>query len=517
MKSVLRRIASLAVAGLLATVPLAARAQDDMKDTMVVAMYQQAGTLGDVYGKNYIWPHMYWWEGSYDSYVRVDDKGRTLPFAVKSWENINPTTWRITFRDDIVFWNGKKNDANNIGKTFDYLLNSDAGKAAGVLRASKIASYRVVGPQTVEVVTPKPDPIFVPKLAAFYVIDMDAFLDMGVADFAVNPVASGPFRITSWSDQEQTSVRFDQSWRPAKIKNMRILNVPEAATRVAALETGEIDIAYNLGPDDAPRVRAAGHQVMVEPSPFVASMGLFTVDFADKWGDSPSGKPPFADKRVRQAANYALNKEAMVDQLLGGMAQPASQPAVPTTFGYNPDLKPYPYDPEKAKQLLAEAGYPNGFDILMETSAVYGAARDIFQVMATDLGRVGIRLTINVMPFAERSKRFNGNSWEGDITSFTSFFSPPQDASIPFSVYGCNLPNEFTCIPKMTPLIEAQAQEMDPDKRLKILQELMRMSNEEALALFLFEGFDITGVSKRVSGYKNWNKVIHYENMTIDG
>ncbi|MDA0260711.1 MAG: ABC transporter substrate-binding protein [Proteobacteria bacterium] len=483
----------------------------DKSDTIRVAMYTQASTRGDVYGKNYIWPHMYWWEGSYDSFVRVDDKGRTLPFAVKSWKNINPTTWQITFRDDITFWNGKKNTAENIGKTMNYLLNTDAGRAAGVLRASKLASYRVVGPQTLEIVTPKPDPIFMPKLAAFYVVDMAAFEDLGIGEFSKRPVASGPFEITSWSDQEQHSKAFAASWRPAKAKNMVIIEVPEAATRLAALQSGEVDIAFNLSPDHVPVVRAAGHTAAVESAPFVASMGLFTVDFANKWG----GKPPFADKRVRQAANYALNKDAMVGQLLGGLGKPASQPAVPTTFGYNSDLKPYPYDPEKAKRLLAEAGYPNGFDILMETSGVFGAAGDIFQVMASDLAKVGINVTINVMPFSERTKLFNGNSWKGDITSFTSFFSPPQDASIPFSVYGCDLPNTFTCIPKLTPLIKAQANEMDPEKRLEILKELMKLSNEEALALYLFEGFDITGVSKRIAGYKNWNKVIHYENMSI--
>jgi len=512
MNRLLRGIGALAlVFGVMGAT--SAIAQDGKSDTLRVAMYTNSGTLGDIYGKNYIWPHMYWWEGAYDSFVRVDDKGRTLPFAVESWSNVNPTTWRITFRDDIVFWNGKKNNSENVGKALDYLLKTDSGRAAGILRAVKLADYRVVGPQTLEIVTKKPDPILIPKLAAFYLIDMAAFEDLGIADFAVKPVASGPFKILSWSDQEQVSTAFDQSWRPAKVKNLRILNVPETATRLAALLSGEIDIAYNLGPDDVPRIEAAGHTAAVESSPFVASMALFTVDFANKWGAKGA---PFSDRRVRQAVNYAVNKDAIVRELLGGMAKPASQPAVPTTFGYNPELRPYAYDLKKARTLLAEAGYQDGFDILMETTGVYGAARDIFQVMASDLAKVGINVTINVMPNAERSKRFNGNSWEGDITSFTSFFSPPQDASISFSVYGCNLPNTFTCIPKLTPLIEAQAQEMDPQKRLKILQELMQLANEEAMALFLFEGFDITGVSKRVAGYKNWNKVIHYENMSIN-
>ena len=488
-------------------------AAQDAKDTLRVAMYVNATTLGHVYGFNYIWPHMYWWEGSYDSFVRIDDKGQTLPFAASSWENVNPTTWRVTFRDDVVFWSGGKNDADNIVAAFDY-LTSEEGKAAGIMRNMALASYRAIDSHTVEFVTLDPDPLFIPKLAAFYVIDMKAFKEMGLEEFTVHPVASGPYEILSWTDQEQTSVAFERSWRPAKVKNLIILNVPEAPTRVSALASGEVDIAFNLAPDDVPTIQAAGHTAAIEGSPFAGAMGLFTYDFADKWG----GKAPFADRRVRQAANYAINKDALVNQLLSGMAKPSGQPAVPSTFGYNPDVKPYPYDPDKARRLLAEAGYPNGFDILMETRGVYGAASDIFQVMASDLAKVGINVEINLMPYGEIQKRVQGSSWEGDLTSQVMFFSPMQDASIPFTVYGCNtIRPPISCIPELTPLIEAQAREFDPDKRLAILQELMKRSNEEAMALFLFEGFDITGVAKRVKGYKNWNKVIHYENMSIDG
>ncbi|MBM3504180.1 MAG: ABC transporter substrate-binding protein [Alphaproteobacteria bacterium] len=508
-----RRVLSCLL-GVVAALGIMAPAQSqDARETLRVAMYTQTNTLGHVYGPNYIWPHMYWWEGSYDAFVRVDDKGQVQPFAIERWENVNPTTWRVTFRNNVTFWNGRTNDAANIGKIFEYLM-TETGKAAGVLRAAKFSAYKVVGPQTLELVTPEPDPIFIPKLAAFYVIDMAAFNEMGVTDFSVKPVASGPFRVTKWDNQEQTSVAFDKSWRPAKIKNMRILHVPEAATRLASLQAGEIDVAYNMGPDDVPRIRAAGHTAAIESAPFVASIGLFTVDFAKKW---PNGKTPFADKRVRQAANLALNKDALVGQLLGGLGKAAGQPAVPSTFGYNPDVKPYPFDPERAKRLLAEAGYGSGVNLLMETSAVFGAAGDVFQVIASDLGKVGFNVTVQVLPFAERSRKFFGNSWAGDLTSFTSFFSPPQDASIPFSVFGCDLPNTFTCIPELTPLIQAQAKEMDRGKRLAQLQELMKRANEEALALYLFEGFDITGIAKRVGGYKNWNKAIHYESMTIGG
>ena len=490
-----------------------AQAQD-AKETLRVAMYQNSLTLGNVYGFNYIWPHMYWWEGSYDSFVRIDDKGQVLPFAAERWENVNPTTWRVTFRKDVTFWSGRPNDATNVVKAFDY-LHTEVGKSAGIMRNMQLASYKAVDSHTVEFVTRDPDPLFISKLAAFYIIDMVAFTEMGVKDFAVKPVASGPFRILSWSDQEQVSTAYEKSWRPAKTKNMRILVVPEAATRVAALSSGQVDIIFNMAPDDVTPIQAAGHVAAVESSPFAAQMGLFTVDFAKKWG----GKAPFADRRVRQAVNYAVDKDKIVNQLLKGFAKPAGQPAIPATFGYNPNVKPYPYDPEKAKQLLAEAGYPKGFSTLIETAALFGAGSDVFQVVSSDLARVGINADVIVMPGGEAQKLIRESTWKGDMTSVTAFFSPMQDASIPFQVFGCEIVTRpvSSCIPELTPLIRDQAKEMDTAKRRAILQELMKRTNEEAIALFLFEGFDITGVSKRVKGYKNWNKVIHYENMSVDG
>lgn len=488
-----------------------ARAQD-AKDTLRVAMYQQATPRGNVYGIQYIWPHNYWWEGVFDSFVRIDDKAQILPFAAQSWQLVSPTTWRMTFRGDIEFGSGRRNDAANIVKAFDY-LHSDAAKGAGIMRNMKLASYKAIDAQTVEFVTAAPDPLFVAKLAAFYVVDMAAFTEMGAANFSTRPVTSGPFQVQSWSDQEMVATAFAKSWRPAKVRTLRILNVPEAATRLSALITNEVDLSLNLGPDDVGAVRAAGHTAAVEGAPFVSAVALFTEDFAKKW----AGKAPFSDKRVRQAANHALNRDALSRDYLKGMAPAAAQPATPSTFGYNPAVKPYPYDPARAKQLLTDAGYPNGLTLLMETTAVTSGASDILQIMADDLKKVGINVTVQVMPFAERSKRFNGNSWAGDLTSFSMFFSPMMDASIPFSVYGCGLPNTFTCIPSLTPLVQAQEKEMDAKKRLAILQELMQRQHDEAMALPLSDGFDVTGVAKRVKGYTNWNKILHYEAMSVDG
>ncbi len=483
----------------------------DAKETLRVAVFTKARTRGNVYDTPITSPGSYWWEAVYDSFVRLDDKGQILPQAAVSWENVNPTTWRVKFRDGITFNNGRKNDSANITAIFDYFL-TEPGKVGGAIRTMKLASHRAIDAQTMEFVTQEPDPLVVAKFGAFYLADMKAFNEMGVAAFSSKPIGSGPYQVVSWNDQEMVATSNPQSWRPGKVRNLRINEVPEASARVAALESGQTDIVIIAGPDDIARIKAAGHTAVVSGAPLVNALALFTVDFTNKWG----GKPPFADKRVRQAVNYAVNKDIIVSQFLQGITKVAAQPATPASFGYNPDLKPYPHDPERAKRLLAEAGYPNGFSIISETQVgnVVGGS-EVLQLIAADLGKVGIKLEVRSVPQTQWAQLLSSKKWEGDMTQFSMFLAPPMDAALPFIYYGCNLPNTFTCIESLNPLLASQQKEMDRGKREAMLKELMRLSHDEALALYLYDGIDIFGVAKRVRGFNSWNRNPHYEAMAI--
>lgn len=510
------KVQAAALGAALATLAMAASAgpalaQQDAKDTLRVAMYSKAPPRGNPYAIQYIWPSNYWWEPVFDSFVRVNDKAEMLPFAAEKWELVNPTTHRVTFRKEVEFTTGRKNDAANVVKIFDY-LHSEAGKPAGIMRNMKLASYKAIDSHTVEFVTPQPDPLLIPKFAAFYVADMQAFAEMGAGDFAGKPAGSGPWRVTSWNDQEMIATAYEKSWRPGKIKNLRITEIPEAASRVAAVESGQMDIAFNLGPDDIARMKGAGHEMMVTTGPLVESVALFTKDFANKW----NGKPPFADKRVRLAANMALNRESLTKDFFRGAARPANQPATPSINGYNPAVPQYPYDPVKAKALLAEAGYPNGLNLIMETGTGMAGGRETLQIIANDLAKIGINIEIRAMPFSNWSQLFNGKKWEGDLTAFAMFFSPVMDAAVVYSVYGCDLPHGMVCIPELEPLIKAQEQEMDPVKRKALLHQLMLKAHEEVLSLPIIEGVDFTGVAKRVKGFQNFGRVVPYENFSIN-
>jgi len=267
-----------------------------------------------------------------------------------------------------------------------------------------------------------------------------------------------------------------------------------------------------MNPDDMKAMEAVG-SVVVANAPNIMSFALFSEDFSPdkkRW----NGKPPFADRRVRQAVNYAIDRNAITKNLLNGVFEPASQPANPQTFGYNADLKPYPYDPERGKRLLAEAGYPNGFSMIGEfIPGAIANDKEIYNLVAEGMGRIGIKAELRAVPFSEWVTKLTQKKWEGEGTGFSYLVDPMMDASQPFNWYSCNAPAVFICIEDHMPLIRAQAQEMDSKKREAILKELMKKANEDALSVALVNGRDIFGLSKRVKNFKSWNRVIVYEDL----
>lgn len=507
-------IRSAAAAVLAAAVAMPAMAQS-VSDTLRVGMYSKAPARGNPLAQGSGVPSMYWWEPIFDSLTRVNDKGQIVPHGASGWKLINDTTWHFTLRDDVIFSNGVKNTAQNVVKVYEYLRSEEGGSASVARDAKTLASIRAIDDRTVEFVTKKPDPLWPGTIVRIYSAEMGAFADLGKDGYAAKPVTSGPWKVVSWSDNEAVYTAHDQSWRPGKIKNMRITELPEQVARRQALEAGQVDLITNMAPDDIPIIEASGNVAVVSDAPNIMSLMLFSEDFTGKWKD---GKTPFADKRVRQAANYAIDRKSIVENLFGGITVPASQPANPNTFGYNPSLKPYPYDTAKAKQLLAEAGYPNGFD--MKAEVITGAIandREIYTFVSQQLTEIGIRVELRPLQFPEWLNKLLQKKWEGQATGFSYLVDPQMDASTPFRWYSCNSTAVTICIPEHMELINAQATEMDRDKREKMLQELMVKAREDALSIPILLGKDIFGMSKRVKGFTNWNRILVYENMSLDG
>jgi len=406
-----------------------------------------------------------------------------------SWENIDQTTWRFTLRPGVRFHNGKPLTAQQVVDNVAYML-SDEGKTKSASRQIEMASAVAIDDLTVEIKTKGPNPILHRQFAIMRVMEMGAFNDLGAEGFGRAPVGTGPFKVAEWGPDFVDATAFDNGWRKPRVAAARVVELPELASRVSALQTGQIDIAMTLAPDDIPRIEGAGHKVAISQTNNVMTMML-----------NITGNDVMKDLRVRQALNYAVNKKAFIEAIVGGRSPEASQPATRTVLGYSDTIKPYPYDPAKAKELLVEAGYGNGLTLVAETIVGQGEWRDMFQHIAGDLAQVGIELEIQAITRADLIAKILGRKkWEGAGFSMQYEGFPTADASRPLGTHSCSRPEKlrWICFEEISPLIEQANQEFDPTKREAMLQQAMKYYHDQASALYMYERVQIDGLAKNV-------------------
>jgi peptide/nickel transport system substrate-binding protein len=280
------------------------------------------------------------------------------PGLAESWEvsKEDPTLWTFHLRKNVSFHDGTPFNADAVLFQFDRVKKQDSPQynaqvAAGVLTYLKyIDSYTKVDDSTVQIKTKEPYSYLLYDLAFIAFPSPEAVKKYG-ADYPVHPVGTGPFKFVSMKQgQEMILEKNGSYWGGApKLDQLVLRPIPDASARLAALQSGQVNWAEIPPPESVEPLKAAGFQVLLNDYPHIWPYVLNVKE------------GPWADKRVRQAANYAMDREGMSKSLLNGVAKPAGQVLYPGHPYYNDQAEKYTYDPEKAKKLLAEAGYPNGF------------------------------------------------------------------------------------------------------------------------------------------------------------
>lgn len=311
--------------------------------------------------------------------------GQFLPKLAMSWDvGSDQNTWTFTLRDEVSFHDGTPFDAGAVKYTFDRLRDPATGAIQfGLL--SSVASVDVVDPMTVNIVTSAPYPELLTNLSApaAAIISPTAAGKGALADFGRAPVGTGPFRFKEWPNVDTLTAEANPDYWGAmpSVATITLRSVPEMGAIVAGLEAGEFDVAVNLPPDQVKRLQEVDG----------LSVEVFDLAGADKVGMLNS-KKPFDDVRVRRALNYAVNRQAIVDAILGSFGQVTTTPLF-VGLPYRVEQEPYTYDPERAKQLLAEAGYPDGFSTTLLYAPI-GTFPTTVQAVAADFKEVGVEVDL---------------------------------------------------------------------------------------------------------------------------
>jgi peptide/nickel transport system substrate-binding protein len=423
----------------------------------------------------------------YDRPVNMDKEMQTVPGAATEWRSLDDRTWQFKIRPGVKFHDGSALDAEAVKLTIETAVNPDSKNTYAVY-AGSIAGAEVVDPLTLNVQTRDPFPL-VPMGLSLTTEVVPKTAHGGWDAFIQKPVGTGPFKFVEFRPNDRVVLEANPDYwggRP-QVDRLIIRYIPDAATRAAAVKAGEVHLASGLPIDAAKDIEASGHKALG----ILLTRGL-TIDFNEQQKDHPINK----DKRVRQALNYALDKETINKEfLLGYGAVMDAQVPQKGTFGYNPNLKPYPYDPDRAKALLAEAGFPNGFEMELFSQPAFGH-QDIATIAAAQLGKVGVRVKVTVL----EAGVFANQKQETKLgPAFTSTWAALGDASQNLVWFtSASTIGKYHLNPEWDELILGASKTLDMKKREEMFHKVTELMREDPPCIWTVRMPEIWGVAKNV-------------------
>lgn len=415
----------------------------------------------------------------------------TVPALAVSWTYVDDLTLEVALREGVTFHNGQPFTADDVVFTFERIMDASEPIGINTWLEGTINRVEKVDDYTVRFVTPEPYAPMVANLTRIHIIPGQTFQEMGVQAFAQNPVGTGPFRYVSWTPGQEVALQaFEDHWREGlpTIDRAVFRIIPDEFARFAALRAGEVDIVQNL---PASRIE----QVEADPNLRVVSvhgqrnmwLGIMMV-------------PPLDDVRIRQALNYAVDTDAIIDSIFDGHAgavAPGGFGAL--AFGYHDDIEGYPYNPERARQLLAEAGYPNGLELEFRCSSDrYASDREVCQAIQAYLAAVGISTDVQFTEWAVYSQLRGDRSMKGIY--FLGYGNSLFDADFPLRLCcwsGGRSETRFNT-PELDAMVEEAARTVDIQARYDLYGEIQQYIRDQAPYVFLYDQYDIYGVSNRI-------------------
>ena len=438
----------------------------------------------------------------FDTLVERDASLKIVPaLAAELPKLVAPTVWEVKLRKGVKFHNGEAFDAESAKFSLERLLKQPRGSSP----FRPLDRVEIVDASTVRIHTKKPWPTLVNALT-FNQASMSppkAYKDKDTAYVSKNPIGTGPYRFVRWSkDEEIVLEAFAGHWRGApKIKTVVFKPIPDDAVRVAALQNGEIDIAVNIPPhlgsiiDKHPKLFLS-----TAPSIRTIQLMFYTHEFDTKNKLVGPYQGPTADKRVRQAITYALEEDESVRGLLDGRAMRVATMLTSLHFGFDPALKPIKQDVARAKKLLAEAGYPNGLDIVLNTpQGRYVRDKEVAEAAGGQLTKAGIRTTVRAHEFVAYLNNYVYVHKAGPVW-LIGWGTPTVDAEtvyVPLFRSGSILANYYN--PEFDRMADEAQTIMDEKKRLEQYRRINKLWIEDAAAAPLYQQLDLYGVGKRLA------------------
>ncbi len=469
------------------------------KGTAIIAQGVDANTLDPMKGTTNeevsIWHHMY------EKLLQPDDQGKLQVKLASSYKLINNTTWEFILKKGVKFHNGSLLTAKDVKFSLDRGRDPKTKNPMAIYLAS-IDRVEVVDDYTVRIITKEPNPLLPLQLGFVGFIVSAAYLE-GKEEGFLNtyPMGTGPHKFVEWIKNERITLEaFKDYWGgEPKIKKLIFKPIPETSSRVASLQTGEVDVALGIPPFMVDQLKG---DPKIQVKEMLTDRVIFiSFDLVDKSKEvNPEITKILSQKKVRQAMNYAIDKEALIKTLFMGRAKPIGSPITVFDFGYDDSVKAYPYNPEKAKALLQEAGYPNGFEVTIHTPVgKYLQDKEVAEAVAGMLGKVGIRANIRTHEWGVYVRSMIATR---DIPVHLIGWIARFDADVTLSAWFTKT-SQFSNFwdPELEEMIVKAKKEMNPAARKAQYSRILKKIHEDAPWIFLYQPINIYGVRSRI----NWN------------
>lgn len=507
--AVVRKRGLCAFLALSVLVPIVAPASDP-PSTLRIGVNGFPASLGNPYRGNGR-PGTLIWYALFDGLTQLDEQGELVPALAVSWRMTTPTRWRFELRPGVRFANGTPFDAHVAAAVIDWLCSKEGRSTVIGNELRGVSGARAVAELSLEIDTREPDPILPKRMIGALMVEPREWARLGADGFALQPVGTGPYVLEAW-DQRTRRARAStnpHAWRvPAHYARLEFVELPDAAARTQALLSRDVDLSA-VEIEELDRLEDRGYTVIAAPAMSVMSLAFIT----------ERGTPgPLQDVRVRQALNLAVDRDTIARTLLRGYGRGAGQPATAMSFGHDPDLPSYPYDPQRARALLAEAGYPRGFaftaDVLINS---FPADTLIYQAMQNYLREIDVDVTLHVITFPQYLRNLQRNSFTVDAFGASWNSAPYNDVTRPMEGFSCLRPRPFFCDRALAADLKAASTITAEAERLAALRRVARGYRDAAPALLLVEQVDLYAHAPNIASARLRNRVPVYESIVPKG
>lgn len=461
------------------------------KDTLVVGQGADAKSL-DPHATN-DQPSSRVMKQIYNTLVNQNEKMELEPGLAESWTQIDPLTVEFKLRQGVKFHNGEELKASDVKFTILRALESShIGHIVGAIDGEKV---EVVDDYTIRISTKEPFGPMIAHMAhtATGILNEKAVTEAG-DDYGQKPVGTGPFKFVNWVTGDKIELeRFDDYYGELpKVKNVTIRNISDNTTRTIELESGGVDIAYDIQPSDVSRVEGNADLTLLR------DMNLSTtyIGFNCK-------KAPYDNVKVRQAINLAVDMEAIVEAVYLGVGMPSKGPLGPNVWASNQNLQPYGFDVEAAKQLMKEAGYENGFKTTIWTNDNQ-QRMDIAEIVQNQLKAIGIETEVKVVEWGAYLDGTANGEHDMFILGWVTVTGDPDYglyALFHSSQHGAAGNRTFFSNARVDELLNSARVTADPAVREAAYMEAQEIIRDEAPWIFTWTGENLSGTHKSVRGF----------------